>query len=79
MPLAPLVMDNQLADSVAVHEHPDAAVTAIAPVAAVLVRDTDVGDAVNVHAAPVWVIATVCPATVKEPARAVVDVFGEAV
>ena len=63
-PLAPPVMLNQLALSVAVHAQPLGPLTVTLPVPPALVRAMVVGDTVNVHAAPASVTLTAWPATV---------------
>ena len=63
-PLAPPVMLNQLALSVAVHAHPLGPLTVTLPVPPPLASEIVVGDTVNVHAAPASVTLTAWPATV---------------
>ena len=78
MPLAPLVIVNQVAESVAVHVHPEPAVTvteALPPAAAKLCV---AGEATYEQAAPACVIVTSLPAAVSVALRAVVDVFAVA-
>ena len=64
---------------VAVHAHPDPAVTVrlAAPPADVALGL--VGDTVKLHAVPACVTVTVCPATVSVPVRLVVAAFAATV
>ena len=64
-PLAPPVMLNQLAVSVAVQAQPPSALTVTLPVPPALVSTIVVGDTVNVHATPASVTLTAWPATVS--------------
>ena len=80
VPLLPLVIVIQPALLEAVHAHPlllvVTAVVAEPPAAATL---CDVGEAVKLQITPSCVTANVCPATVSEPDRGLVDGFAATV
>jgi hypothetical protein len=77
-PLAPPVILNQLAVSVAVQVQPLVAVTVTLPVPPALVSEIVVGDTLNVQAAPASVTVTVWPATVSVALCGEGDVFAAA-
>jgi hypothetical protein len=79
LPLAPLVMLSQDADSDAVQVHPPAAVTEMFALPPTEGTARLVGATVNVHGAASCVTVTVWPATVKVVDRDVVAVFAAAV
>lgn len=78
VPLAPLVMVNQVAESVAVHAHPVPAVTATVALPPAAAKLCVVAEVAYVQAAPACVTVTSLPAAVSVALRAVVDVFAVA-
>jgi hypothetical protein len=79
LPLAPLVMLNQVDVSDAVHVQPLVLVTEMLALPPAAATDTFMGETVNVHGAAFCVTVTVCPATVSVADREVVTVFAVAV
>ena len=80
LPLLPLVILSQEADSEAVHAQPFGVVTvtlALPPLAAS--AGGLVGEAVRVHGAASWVTVIDCPATVSVVLRGLAVVFAVAV
>ncbi len=82
MPLPlPLAGDTvtQLLLLVAVHAHPDTAVTAIELLPPAEVNDAVVGEIEYVQVTPACVIVTACPPMVTVAVRGLVDAFAAAV
>jgi hypothetical protein len=79
LPEAPLVIEIQVDASLAVHEHPAGAVTAIVLDDASAAIDACVGAIEKVQGAAACVTVTGCPAIVMVPVRGLAAVFGATV